>query len=293
MAEERPGTFTTQRTRVLNAYKEAEIPFDAGTKPYKSTLPLVFSVVEAHPTAAPTMAHAVAKLGQVLPFFGYGLGDAIPSGTAAGATRISDESDTNLSKAKNTNGAEDYIIESVSASHKGCRIVYPDFATDIGAETVTDQDVIDAYGGASEMYDPGSLAMPPQIMSPFNLEAGLFEAIKPMLQFTFEFDRKRIIEIGTLDEVPEGAAKSFLRASGDPRTDNRYKVPEGYLWRKEGQVDSEFVCRVTLRQPVVVPISLIAGLLGLSPLARPLPSRIVLDLIVRVHGLSVAPPTKN
>lgn len=283
--------FSTQRTRVLNAYKEAQIPFDAGTKPYKSTLPLVFTVVEPHPTAAPTMAHAVAKLGQNLAFFGYGIDDAIPSGAAAGATRVADASDTNLSKAKNTNGAEDYIIESVSCSHKGCRIVYSE--DDFGAETVTDQDVLDAYAGAAEMYDPASLAMPPQVMSPFNLEQGLFNAIAPMMQFTFEFDRKRIIEIGTLDEVPEGAAKSFLRSNGDPRTDNRYKVPEGYLWRKEGQVDSEFICRVQLRQAVVVPISLIAGLLGLSPLARPIPSRIVLDLIVRVHGLSVAPPTKN
>lgn len=294
------SSFRTQRSRVLQAYKEAQIPFDAGTKPYKSTLPLVFTVVEPHPTAAPTMAHAVARAGQVLTFFGYGLGDAIPSGLAgvAGldATRISDESDTNLSKAKNTNGAEDFIIEGVSATHKGIRIAYPvadGVVTAFGAEVVSDVDVIGAYTAGGEVYDPGSIASPPQVMSPFNLEAGLFEAIKPAMQFTFEFDRRNIIEIGTLDEVPEGASKSFLRASGDPRTDNRYKVPEGYLWRKEGQTDSEFVCRLQLRQAVVVPISLIAGLLGLTPLTRPIPTRIIVDITLRLHGLSVAPPTKN
>lgn len=291
------SSFRTQRTRVLQAYKEAEIPFDAGTKPYKSTLPIVFEVVEPHPTAAPTMAHAVARRNaNVLSFFGYGLGDAISSGAAPNATRISDESDTNLSKAKNTNGAEDFIIESVSCTRKAMKIAYPvadGVVTAFGAEAVVDQAVNDAYTGIAPIYDPGSLASPPQFQSPFNLEDGLFEILKPLMQFTFEFDRRNIVEIGTLDEVPEGGAKSFLRSSGDPRTDNRYKVPEGYLWRKEGQTDSEFVCRLQLRQDAVVPISLIAGLLGLTPLTRPIPTRLILDITLRVHGLSVAPPTKN
>ncbi len=282
--------FTTQRSRVLKAYAESGIPYDAGTKPYKSTLPLVFDVVEPHPVAAPTMAFAVMRTGQSLPFFGYGIGDAIPDGL--GGQRTSTEVDTNQETGKETNGAEDYIIESVSASHQGIRVAYPE-DVDLDGETVADADVNAAIFGLAVLYDPGSLEAPPQVMSPFNLEQGLFNAVAPLLQFTFEFDRKGIDEIGTLDEVPEGGAKSFLRSSGDPRTDNRYKLPEGKLWRKSGEVDSKFVCRLTSRRPVVVPISLIAALLGTTPTARPIPSKIVLDLTLRVHGLSVAPPSKN
>ncbi len=280
--------FQTTRDKLIKNYEASNRAFDVSTLPLKSTLPFIFDVVDPHPAAAATMAHAVLRSRQVNEYFGYGIGEAIPSGVAT-VNRRSDESDTNISRARRTIGATDFCIEAISAMKKDFRILYP--AADV-TEANADVDVQQAYLGQAAIYDPGALMAPIQCMSPFNLEDALFEAIKTAVQVEFEWDRKNVKKIGTLDEIPEGAAKSFLKSSGDPRNDNRFRVPEGYLWARDTQPGCEFICRLTTVQPVVIPITLLAGLQGVAAQAAdlPVPTRLIMNVTVRLHGAAVGFP---
>jgi hypothetical protein len=283
------ASFVTQRSKLIAMYNAMSGPggtvaYEAKTKPYKSAQQFIFPVVDAFPIGAIVMAHAVLRQQTQAEWFSYKLGDNIPFGPA-GVTRTALEGDTNLSKPRQTNGVEDFVIEGISATCKSRRIDYP--ATSF---TGTDPDDISAYAGGKVIYDPASLMSPPQMMSPNTGEDALFEALKPVCAIEFEWDRRRVEKIGTLDEIPEGGAKSFLRASGDPRTDNRYRIPEGYLWRREGQPDSEFITRGRISEAVVIPISLI-GTLGSAILVKP--NNLYIDVVIRLHGLALSLPSAN
>lgn len=281
--------FETQRTRLIKQYKTASQPFTATTKPYKSTLQLTWDIVGVQGSAPSQTAYAVARQGQILEFFGYGINESIPWGRK-GATRKATESDTNLSKGRQTNGVEDMVIEGVSSSARSMRIDYG--LENAIAQQIADVDVRSMYAGQTVSLDPAALVFPPQCMSPFNLEQVFFEAVKPHLAIEFEWDRRHVEKIGTLDEIPEGGAKSYLRASGDPRIDNRYRVPEGYLWRRAGEPDGEFIMRASLAEPVVIPIQLVSPpLAGVT--TPPVPQFLFLDITMRLHGMTAAIPTKN
>lgn len=284
-------TFSSQRTRILrDAEKQASItgkPFTATTRPYKSTVQIVWDVVDPLPTGPGNarIAYAVARKNQRIELFSYAVGDAIPYGVP-GQTKIATEADTNVSKGRRTNGVERMIIESISATNKDLRVAYP-------ANTYTglDNDVLGAHSGQIIVLDPGSLVCPPQVESPFNLENPFWEALKPVLQVEFEWDRGRVIKIGTLDEIPEGGAKSLLKASGIPDTKNRYKVPEGYVWDRQGEPDSEFIVRLTVADTVVIPISLVT-LNGQTSIFS-VPTNVYTDVTMRLHGLAVSLPSQN
>lgn len=283
MADGATPTFTTQKTKLIQQYNAMNQPYEAKTKPYKSSQQFQFNIVDAFPGTA-TMAHAILRANTIVTWFAYKLGDTIPFGPS-GVTRVAVESDTNLSKPRQTNGVEDLVIEGISATCKSARVQY---TTTIF--TGTDPDDIAAYIGTRALYDPAALASPPQLWSPVNGEMVLFEAMKPLTAIEFEWDRRRVEKIGTLDEIPEGGAKSFLHASGDPRTDNRYRIPEGYLWRREGQPDSEFIVRGTVAEAVVVPISLIATQGGAT---LQTPQSLFIDVTIRLHGLALSLPSGN
>jgi hypothetical protein len=256
----------------------------------------------------------VARAGQRVEWFSSPLGQPVAGSQAAftppGTAQVSInaitslEDDTNISKPRSTNGSEDYIIEGMSVTSRSVRAAF--LAVDItamnallgiqtsGAAVAPDADLTGLQTGQVPIYDPGALLIPPQVQSPINLENTLLSAIAPHIGIEFEWDRGRVEKIGTLDQVPEGAAKSFLRANGDPRTDNRYKIPEGYIWRRDSQPDSEFIVRGTLLRSVAIPVSGITFPSGVSgtPTGR-MPAIVSLDLCLRVHGLAVKLPSRN
>jgi len=277
------ASFLTQKTKLISQYQALDTPYEAKTKPYKSSQQFQFVVVDPFPGTA-TMAHAILRQNSQVTWFAYKLGDNIPFGPP-GVTRIAVESDTNLSKGRQTNGVEDMVIEGISATCKSERVQYTSTLF-----TGTDPDDVAAYLGQRALYDPASLASPPQVFSPFNSENVLFSALAPLCAIEFEWDRRRVEKIGTLDEIPEGGAKSFVRSNGDPRTDNRYRIPEGYLWRREGMPDSEFITRGTIAEALVVPISLIATQGG-AVLQTPL--SLFIDITIRLHGLALSLPSAN
>lgn len=309
--------FETQRSQVIKSYKVAGQPFIAGTKPYKSTATFNFFTVNSFGATALLAGSAgllVARAGQRVEWFSYPLGSPVPGsqvsftppGTAAVnvASIVALEDDTNISKPRSTNGSEDYIIEGLSVSTRSVRCAW--LATDItamnallgiqtsGAAVAPDADLTSAQLAGIPVYDPGALIVPPQVQSPINLENTLLSAIAPHISIEFEWDRGRVEKVGTLDQIPEGSAKSFLRANGDPRTDNRYRIPEGYVWRRDSQPDSEFIVRGTLLRSVVIPMSGITFPSAVSgtPTGR-MPAIVSLDTVLRVHGLAIKLPSRN
>jgi hypothetical protein len=287
--------FQTQRKKVIDAYKAAGEPFVASTKPYKSTVS--FQYTRANTITASAVSWLIARANQRLQWFGYKISDVVPgNGLLSIPYRPATEADTNLSKSSTTNGAEDFIIEGMSASNRNIRISYA--AADGGtpgaasASDLTDTDALNAVRAGVPIYDPGALYAPPQVMSPFNLESGLYRALAGHVSVEFAWDRGRIVKMGTLEQIPEGAANSYLRAVGEPSTNDRYRVPEGYLWRREGQPDCEFVVTGVLTEPIACPILNVATPSSVTPTVSVL-GLVMLDVVLRLHGLSVKLPSRN
>ena len=284
--------FFTQRKNLLKGYAENGAAITCRTIPYQSTGVFQFDVVDSVVTAAPGTAYAVARKNQVLTLFNYGVGDQINLGGSAN-TRAT-EADTNQGEGSRTNGAQDFVIEGVGFYARSCRVAY---AAGIGNRyngtgVPTDADVLSSLVGDIPVYDPAAINVPPQAQSPFNLENGMFQALLDLISVDFLFDRKRTEKIGTVNVMPCGSAKSMLRANGSPENSNIYRIPEGYLWRRAGQPDSEFTANLTLNRALVVPINGIIPYVDGSGEAA-VPTTIWLEVTMRLFGLAVDLPSAN
>lgn len=279
--------FQTQRSRVLEMYEKNQQPYIASTMPYHSVQALTFDVVEVDTTNG--LAMAVARRGQNQDFFSYGVGDRINLGNVANYRAT--EAETNLAKGKSTNGAADFVIEGVGMSCRAMYITNGNSSAGILQMLATDPDVVDMLNGAAPLWDPASILMVPQGQSPANLENGLFQALMPLLSLEFEWDRKRTSKIGVCDLLPQAGGASYLRANGVPASENRYEIPEGYVWRRDGQPDGEFIARTTLERPLVVPISLRSDIDDATVFHAP--TNIVIEMIMRLYGLEVQLPSAN
>jgi hypothetical protein len=282
MADENPVVYAS-RKQLLAEYQKDNALFVATTRPYKSTLYFVWEVVNS----ANGVAFAVLRAQTTQEWFAYGKGDQIPVIPQVGLFKVATDSDTNLSRGRRTNGVEDFSIEGISATGKENRIRYA--AADIPAQA-TDLDVNNAFLGGRAVVDPAAIMEPPQEGSPFNLEALLYEALKPNCAIQFVWDRRNFIPIGTLDQIPEGGAKSYLRASGEPSTSDRYKIPEGYIWRRTDKPDGDFAVQAQITDAVVVPINLVT-LPGAMAVATP--THLVQAVSMRLHGLGLGQPGQN
>jgi hypothetical protein len=282
--------FTTQRKKLLDEYKNAGQAITCRTIPYQSTGVFQFDVVDSALGTAPGVAYAVARKNQVLTLFNYGVGDNINLGGTA-QTRAT-EADTNQGEGSRTNGAEDFVIEGVGFYARSVRVAYAAGTGNLYNNTQLDADVISSFSGNIPVYDPASINVPPQVQSPFNLENGMFQALIDLISVDFLFDRKRTEKIGTVNVMPCGSAKSYLRANGAPENSNIYRIPEGYLWRRAGQPDSEFTANLTLNRALVVPINGIIPYVSGSA-ADAVPTTIWMEVTMRLFGLAVDLPSAN
>ncbi len=286
--------FLTQRKRLLAAYEAAKQAVVCRTIPYHSTTYFQADVVNFAGATPPGVAYAVFRKNQSRVLFNYGVGSQVALGGTAQSTAT--EADTNLGKASSTNGAEDFVIEGVGFHQRGMRVGYAAGTGNLynGTGLPTDPVVLASLVGDVEVYDPAAINMPPQGQSPFNLENGMFNALLPLISVSFLFDRKRTEKIGTVDVMPCTSAKSFLRANGDPTQNNMYRIPEGYLWRRDGQPDSEFTAQLNLERDLVVPINgTIPYVTGSGQLAAVAPTQIWIPVTMRLFGLAVDLPSAN
>lgn len=269
--------FVSAREKLLRTYDKAKADYIANTMPLHSTRTIRFDVVDV----AGSTGFAVCRADQVIPFFDYGIGSNINLGLLQ--TQAT-EAETNLAAGKSTNGSSDFVIEGVGFGCRGARVA---FATDPGQ--AADADVVAALAGQRPIFDPGSVIAPPQLHSPFNLENGMFQALLGYLSLEFEWDRSRVEKLGVVDLLPQAGAASYLRANGEPASDNRYRIPEGYIWRRDGQPDSEFIARVRTNAAVVVPLNLSTFPGG----DQHTPTRIDLEVTMRLFGLNLRLPSAN
>lgn len=282
--------FETQRERLLNAYKAAGKTFLCNTRPYHSTAAIVLDVVDANETAG--IAYAVARAGTRLTFFDYGIGEEVDLGGSVGGVRAT-LAETNQAEGGTTNGSMDFVIEGVGLSCRGMRVEYDGTNEGYWDALVTDADVLAAVTGDRTIYDPAPIISPPQMQSPFNLENGMFQSLLGQASLSFLFDRQRVEEIGTLEMLPQAGAASYLRANGAPEAQNKYRIPEGYLWRRAGQPDNNLNVNVQIQRAVVMPINLPTVYAGSAEGQYVAPERIVLEIVMRVFGLGVDLPSQN
>lgn len=287
--------FQTKRNEVVKGYDAAGKPYIARTMPYHSVQFLQLDGLSYDNSPSPGTGYLVAKKGQELNFFSYGIGDSIAVGGSAGIANITaTESETTLTKGKSTQGASDFVIEGLGLSHRGTRAVWPTGAmlTHL-LTTATDAAIVASFSGGSLLMDPAALIVPPQVQSPFNQEDALWQAIAPALRINFEIDgnQSALAKLGTADIMPQAGASSYLRTNGVPSTDNRFRIPEGILWRRDGETDSELVVKARLDRDVVFPAS---GVLSPFDGATLLfPSFVVLDISMRLYGLELRLPSGN
>ncbi len=285
--------FATQRELLLDQYKAAGQAITCRTIPYQSTGVFQFDVVDFAAGTAPGNAYAVARKNQVLTLFNYGVGDQINLGGGGGNTRAN-EADTNQGEGSRTNGAEDFVIEGVGFYARSVRAQFAAGSGNLygGTGVPVDIDVLASLNGDLPVYDPAAINMPPQFQSPFNLENGPFQSLLDLISVDFLFDRKRTEKIGTVNVMPCGSAKSMLRANGEPNNSNVYRIPEGYLWRRAGQPDSEFTANLTLQRALVIPINGIIPYVS-GAAADAVPTKIWVEVTMRLFGLAVDLPSAN
>lgn len=282
--------FRTSRENLIDAFKAKGQPFIATTKPYKSTRSLVGSVVDS--------GNGVAFLvfqPQQLVFFDYQIGQQLADGF--GGSFNAPDSWTNMQKAAQTNGATRFCIEGISTGYRNPRIQYAAADLPTQAKNQYVQSFIEGNAAAgvtgtppSQGTDAAAIVVPPQLHSPFNLEAAIAQAAAKCSSIYIQFDQERLDLIGTADEFPPGGADSYLRAVGAPEHSNRYKIPEGYIWREAGQPDSTMNVLWNLREPLVFPVSLVTLPGGETPAT---PIKAALDVQIRLHGIAVRPPSGN
>ncbi len=282
--------FDSQRKRLLTSYKDAKQTVICATQPYHSTCKLTGVVVDNDTSFAPGVAFLKFAANQKMVFFSYGVGDQIDLGGTSGFETATD-AETNLAKGTSTNGAQDYVIEGVGFHTRGQRVEYP--ASGIPYSQVSDAAVQAAISGNVPIFDPAAILMPPQVQSPFNLENGVFQALLGQCSLEFLFDRARIFKLGTLDLLPQGGAQSLLRANGMPSNDNRYRIPEGYLWRKDGMDDCELTVTATLQRDLIVPINRMVNFHDMEGTSNYAPTKVHVECVMRLFGLGVNMPSAN
>jgi len=293
--------FETRRAQLIKKY-DAQVPtkgnYIVSTKPYVSTLSLEWDIVDAN--VASQYAYAVARKGQTLDFFSYGIGDQLLLGPA-GSSKKATDADTNISKSKQTNGNSDFVVEGLSLNSRGPRYVDagltvapnlvpfpPPFPA---AGFVSDPDVIAALGGGRLLPDPASIVTPPQVYSPFNLENAMLQAVLGSCSVQLNWDEDRIEKLGPLVRLAQGGGGSQLRANGMPLTSNIFRVEEGYLWARVGEQDAELVVRVQLQESVVMCITLNNNPADDAQVIAP--KQIFQDWQLSLHGFEFKYPSRN
>lgn len=279
--------FQTTRNYVLDQYSGSQVPFIATTKPYHSVHTLRFEVVDVDTVYG--HGFLVASKGQTLRFFTYGVGDRMEFGAQTDFTAT--DAETNLARGKSTNGAEEYIIENIAMFARGARLKLKVPASVHGSlAPITDARVVGALNGTVSVRDPGSLIAPPQVHSPANLEDALYQAVSAQMSARLTFDRKTFDPLGTCALFPQGGAASYLRANGEPSFRNRYLVPEGYLWRRDGEPDSDFQLIAELENDVVIPCNIPRNF---DDSLYVVPSDVYLEIVCLIGGLGIGVRGRN
>lgn len=280
-----PNDFPTKKQELITAYAQNGKPFILTTRGLHSTRSLQFDVVNQ--SAQGQIGYLVARRGQQLNFFNYGVNSPI---TLSGdANHISTDGDTNLTKAFTTPGSSDLAIEWITTGPKAIKAAYA-VTTGFVAAGI-DLSVANALAGRVSVADPFAINFPPEIAASATLEHVLYQAVAPHLTAKFEWDNAdRTEKMGTFDQFVQGGGASYLRSNGEPSVANRFRIPEGYLWAREGQPSGQMQVVARLEDDVVIPFTPTS-----APLDNSFPAltNVWVEICMRVGGAMLRVPGSN
>lgn len=285
--------FRTKRSELLAMYAKNGVPFLATTRGLHSVRSLRFETVNVD-TATGVIGYLVARQGQKLNFFNYGVGESIVLG--AEAQHRATESDTSLTKGSRTTASADLSIEWITMHPRAIKAQYaaaaatptfPDFVATVDPQAV----VANALSGSVAMVDPFGNVIPADVGSSATLQHVLYHSVASHMSCKFEWDNAdRTEKIGTCEQFVEGGGASYLNANGEPSVNNRFRIPEGFLWARESQPASELQVICTLEDDVVIPYAPVA-----SPLASGFPAllNVYVEITMRLGGMLLRVPGSN
>jgi hypothetical protein len=284
--------FRTKRSELLALYAKNNVPFLATTRGLHSVRSLRFDVENLD--AGGAIGFLVAHAGQELDFFNYAQGNQID---LAGSPNFrATEAETSLTTARRTTASADLSVEWITMGARGLKAqytpaaatpLYPDFVAAVNPTA----GVTEGLSGQACLADPFALVLPPEVGSSATLEQVLYHLVAPHLTLRFEWDNAdRTEKMGTCDQFVEGGGASYLHANGEPSVNNRFRIPEGFLWAREGQPAGDMHVIATLRNNVVIPYSPPASLLSTG-----FPDLIAawVEIKLRVGGMLLRVPGSN
>jgi hypothetical protein len=275
------SNFTTAREQLLKEYRANPKSFLYQTRPYWSTITVSGYFIDG---LAGGVSHFVVPKNQRIRCFDYAVGQMRDDGF--GGDLKATYTDTNLSKARQTNSTEDFVIEGVRVSVRDVRLQFA--APPAG---VADDIVLNAYAGKVAMMDIGAVVRGPQFDSPLRLEDSLGRLIRPRLSLSFIWDGEQQTRIGLASHAPELQAGSMLTTAGLPTENNEYRLPEGWIWRKSGKDnDTELNMQVATEADCVFVVNGVVWPGGTNPTN---PVKGAIDLHVELEGFALKYPSKN
>lgn len=284
--------FRTKRSELLALYAKNGVPFLATTRGLHSVRSLRFDAQNL--AAGGEVGFLVAQAGQELDFFNYAQGNQIE--LAGSANFRATEAETSLTTARRTTASADLSVEWITMGARGLKAQYtpanavPNYPDFVATVNPTDG-VTQALSGQACVADPFALVLPPEVGSSATLEQVLYHLVAPHLTLRFEWDNAdRTEKMGTCDQFVEGGGASYLHANGEPSVNNRFRIPEGFLWAREGQPAGDMHVIATLRNNVVIPYSPPASLLSTG-----FPDLIAawVEIKLRVGGMLLRVPGSN
>ena len=270
----------TKLQEIAEAYEAAGQPYWQNTRPLHSVQSIQWDVLVAD--TANSRAILCARAGQTLAFFSYGIGSQIQ--LSGNPNTRATEAETTITKALETNN-DDFAIDWVGVIHRGNKVSYAS-----NSFSDTDPILLAAMLGQKAIVDPFSYRLPPEAGSPALLESAIFQALLPYIALRIEWDNgSRTEKLGTMDQFTQGGGALYLHANGEPSSEARVMIPEGYSWTRPGQPGSQLQALGILTQDVVLPISLVNP----SGAAAIAPDHIYTEIMLRLGGVHFLTPSSN
>lgn len=275
------------REAAIHAWEKDGKPYLITSLPYFSRAALTASVVDANITPGVNTALAVFAPQEVT-FFNYAKAD-----TRQDLGIQATESDTNLSQRRETNSNSDFVIEAISGFMANAYVGYSQAVIDALPSPVANPFAQQYLLGRLPGRDPGSIYRPAQVNSPFNLQQELQSQLGPHTSLTIRSDDNSIQQIANLGNIGQGSGASYLLANGEPSPENRFRIPEGIIWRREGAgSDTKITFTAKLTKTVVVPLSLVVPPAS-GDGAGIVPESIKADWQLNLHGIQLREGSRN
>jgi hypothetical protein len=293
MTDGAPTLFNSKRTDLLDLYGKNGVPFLATTRGLQSTRSIQFDVVDAD-VATNSIGYLVARKGQVLNFYNYGINESIE--LSGELNHRANEADTSLTKGMRTTASADLAIEWITSHPRSIKVAYtpaasaPFFPDFVAAATVNDP-VLLMLAGQVAVVDPFGILVPADVGASATLQHVLYQAVAPHMTCRFEWDNAdRTEKMGTFDQFVEGGGASYLNSNGEPSVNNKFRIPEGFIWARESQPASEMQVVAKLENDVVIPYTPIVAALTSG---HPHLTYAWVEITMRVGGILLRVPGSN